>query len=271
VVAVGQMTARQHLDSAAPPMYPIIAQAAKVTGVVNVDVTIGPDGRVVRAFALGGPPMLVNAAETGVRAWRFHPIVLAGGEAVTARTVISVLYGPQPAQSAIDALVAYGDAMLLCAVGVDTQRFDAALPHCAKSIEIETSLTPTLRQGPRAGIVYGLALAGAGQHDEALTVLSNTERAHPKIGWSPIDEALGHIVRARAELGRGRLQDAAGRYEDAYDDFDQTRRRVPRDSPLRGYAITHQQQIGPEWAEVLDQLGRQRDAERVRARVQSLE
>jgi outer membrane biosynthesis protein TonB len=77
VVAVGQTTARQYLESAPTPMYPRIAQAINVTGVVNVDVTIGPDGRVVRAFALGGPPMLLAAAETGVRAWRFRPTAAA--------------------------------------------------------------------------------------------------------------------------------------------------------------------------------------------------
>jgi tetratricopeptide (TPR) repeat protein len=267
---IGQLAARQHLDHAPAPTYPMIAMAAKVTGVVSLDVTIAPDGRVLRSLALAGPPMLLAAAERGVAEWRFHPIVAVGGEAVTARTLITVLYGPQPAQPAIDALITYGDAMMLCAVGVETRRFEAVLPHCARSVEAVAALPRGLWQGPHARILHSLALAGAGRYDEALESLSRTEREHPKLGWSATDEALGHLVRARVELGRGKPQDAAGRFEDAYNTFDQTRRRIPRDSPLRGYVIEHQQRIGPEWAGVLDQLGRQRDAERVRGRVKEL-
>lgn len=57
--------------------------------------------------------MLQGAAEAGVRGWRFKPFTASSGEAVVARTVISVLFGPQPPLPALEALVAYGDAALL--------------------------------------------------------------------------------------------------------------------------------------------------------------
>jgi hypothetical protein len=144
------------------------------------------------------------------------------------------------------------------------------VPHCARSVEASTSLPPGLWHGPHARILYGLGLAGVARYDEAVENLSQAERQHPTLGWSATDEALGHLVRARVELGRGKLQDAAERFEDAYNTFDRTRRGVARDAPLRDYVLEHQQQVGPEWAGVLDQLGRQRDAERVRERVKAL-
>ena len=268
-VVIGQLLARQHLVSSPAPSYPMIAQAAKVAGAVNVDVTVAPDGRVIRAFPLGGPPMLQAAAETGVRGWRFRPFITTSGEAVIARTVISVLFGPQPSRPALEALVAYGDAALGCTVALDGP-LEAALPLCAKAYELEVSLT-TLRQGPQAGLAYALTLSYAGRHDEALEFLSQTEKAFNRDGWTPAEEGLSHLVRARAERTRGNLRQAAERYDDAYNLFALTRRRVDRNSPLQGASLAHQRRIGPEWAEVLDQLGRQRDAERVRARVQALD
>jgi hypothetical protein len=76
--------------------------------------------------------------------------------------------------------------------------------------------------------------------------------------------------KRRAHRGLGSLRDAAERFEDAYDDFDRVRRFVPRDSPLRATCLAFQVRIAPEWAEVLDQLGRQRDADRVRSRAKDL-
>jgi len=261
--------ARQHLVSSPVPSYPMIAQAAKVAGAVNVDVTIAADGRVIHAFPLGGPPMLQAAAERGVRGWRFKPFSNTSGEPVIARTVLSVLFGPQPSRPALEALVAYGDAALACAVALDGP-LEAALPVCAKAYELEVSLT-TLRQGPPAGLAYGLTLSYAERHDEALVLLSQTEKAFHRDGWIPAEEGLGHLMRARAERARGDLRKAAERYDDAYNQFALTRRRVDRASPLQRVSLAHQRRIGPEWAEVLDQLGRQRDAARVRARVQALD
>lgn len=54
----------------AVPLYPPLARAAKVQGVVHVKITT--DGlRVVSAQAEEGPRLLVNAAEESARTWQF--------------------------------------------------------------------------------------------------------------------------------------------------------------------------------------------------------
>jgi TonB family protein len=60
------------------PEYPMIARDQHAEGTVRLNVTIGPDG-VVRGIAvLGGPRLLVEAAESAVRQWRYTPTTLDG-------------------------------------------------------------------------------------------------------------------------------------------------------------------------------------------------
>ena len=60
------------------PVYPSIAQSARVQGVVIVEATIGPDGRVAEARVLRSIPLLDQAALDAVKQWVFTPTLLNG-------------------------------------------------------------------------------------------------------------------------------------------------------------------------------------------------
>jgi len=60
------------------PIYPAIAQSAKVQGVVIVEVLIGPDGTVQAGQILRSIPLLDQAALDAVRQWRYTPTLLNG-------------------------------------------------------------------------------------------------------------------------------------------------------------------------------------------------
>jgi protein TonB len=60
------------------PVYPAIAQSARVSGIVIVEATIGADGRVVDARVLRSIPLLDLAALDAVRQWEFTPTLLNG-------------------------------------------------------------------------------------------------------------------------------------------------------------------------------------------------
>ena len=51
------------------PVYPPIAQSARVQGVVIIEATIGTDGRVKEAKVLRGQPLLDQAALDAVKQW----------------------------------------------------------------------------------------------------------------------------------------------------------------------------------------------------------
>jgi TonB family protein len=60
------------------PIYPTIAQEQHAEGTVRLNVTVGPDGIVRGVALLGGPRLLVDAAEKAVRQWRYTPTLLDG-------------------------------------------------------------------------------------------------------------------------------------------------------------------------------------------------
>ena len=60
------------------PVYPPIAQAARVQGMVIIEAIIGADGRVQDARVLRSRPMLDEAALAAVRQWTYTPTLLNG-------------------------------------------------------------------------------------------------------------------------------------------------------------------------------------------------
>ena len=60
------------------PVYPAIAQSARVQGVVIIEATIGPNGAVQEAKVLRSIPLLDQAALDAVRQWQFTPTLLNG-------------------------------------------------------------------------------------------------------------------------------------------------------------------------------------------------
>ena len=61
-----------------PPVYPSIAQQARVDGIVIIEAIIGIDGRVKEARVLRSKPLLEDAALEAVRQWVFTPTTLNG-------------------------------------------------------------------------------------------------------------------------------------------------------------------------------------------------
>ncbi len=60
------------------PVYPALAQQARVQGTVKLSVTIGADGRVSNIQVVSGHPLLVPAAIEAVRKWVYRPTLLNG-------------------------------------------------------------------------------------------------------------------------------------------------------------------------------------------------
>jgi protein TonB len=60
------------------PQYPQIAQSARVAGIVIIEATISPQGKVTNARVLRGVPLLNDAALDAVRQWEYTPTMLNG-------------------------------------------------------------------------------------------------------------------------------------------------------------------------------------------------
>lgn len=69
------------------PVYPAIARAARVEGIVILEAVIGEDGAVRDVRVLRSLPLLDDAAIDAVRQWRFTPTLLNGRPVPVVMTV----------------------------------------------------------------------------------------------------------------------------------------------------------------------------------------
>jgi TonB family protein len=60
------------------PVYPPMAQSAGVSGVVTIEATIDPEGKVIDAKVVRSIPLLDQAALDAVRQWEYSPTLLNG-------------------------------------------------------------------------------------------------------------------------------------------------------------------------------------------------
>jgi TonB family protein len=56
-----------------PPKYPEVARRMQMSGLVKLRASVAPNGTVKSIEALGGSPLLIQAAEDAVRKWKYAP------------------------------------------------------------------------------------------------------------------------------------------------------------------------------------------------------
>jgi TonB family protein len=58
------------------PVYPDIARRMSIAGTVRLAVVVAPNGTVKSSKAVGGHPVLVNAAMEAMKRWKFEPAAM---------------------------------------------------------------------------------------------------------------------------------------------------------------------------------------------------
>jgi len=59
------------IKSRVPPVYPELARRMKISGIVVLEATVDPEGKVKGVKTVNGNRLLATAAEDAVRQWRF--------------------------------------------------------------------------------------------------------------------------------------------------------------------------------------------------------
>jgi periplasmic protein TonB len=88
-IRVGGNVSQANLISQPKPVYPPLAKAARVQGVVKFEAQISKDGSIQNLHLISGPPLLVQAAMQAVQNWKYRPTLL-NGEPVEVITTIDV-------------------------------------------------------------------------------------------------------------------------------------------------------------------------------------
>lgn len=73
------------------PTYPVVAQAARVSGTVALQATISRTGAIENLRVVSGPTMLQQAARDAVKQWRYRPYIL-NGQPVEVETTVNVQF-----------------------------------------------------------------------------------------------------------------------------------------------------------------------------------
>jgi TonB family protein len=68
-----QSDGNRRIVSQITPDYPSIARRLRLTGMVRISATVGPNGKVVRTEVLGGNPVFAQSATTAVSKFKWEP------------------------------------------------------------------------------------------------------------------------------------------------------------------------------------------------------
>ena len=99
-IRVGGQIKAPTLVNKVAPIYPPLAQSARVSGVVILEAVIGTDGRVMDAKILRSIPLLDAAALDAVKQWEYTPTLLNGSPTPVIMTVTITFTLPPPPQPA---------------------------------------------------------------------------------------------------------------------------------------------------------------------------
>jgi TonB family protein len=90
-IRVSRAVQASQLVSKVEPIYPPLAEQARIQGTVELEAVIGKDGTIQNLTVLRGPPLLVQAALDAARQWRYQP-TRVNNEPVEVVTVIEVVF-----------------------------------------------------------------------------------------------------------------------------------------------------------------------------------
>ena len=88
-IRVGEAVQEQKLIRRVDPVYPALAQQARIQGVVRLNLLISREGTVVNITVLSGHPLRTGAAIDAAKKWIYQPTLLNGApvEVVTSASV----------------------------------------------------------------------------------------------------------------------------------------------------------------------------------------
>ncbi len=90
-IMISSGVAQALIQSKVPPVYPVDAKAAGITGTVVLDAVIGTTGAVEQLKVISGPAELQQASLDAVRQWQYQPYLL-NGQPVEVQTQVNIIF-----------------------------------------------------------------------------------------------------------------------------------------------------------------------------------
>lgn len=201
-----------HLLKRTDPVYPPIAKAARVSGPVTFKLTVGPDGHVLHATLISGPPLLAGAAVECVQEWIYEPR-LQEGKPVETTTFATVTFSnglkARPDEKMMDK---FWPLERTCMEDIASKAAPAKqADQCQKAAEVASTFDPTERYEVRRNAFVSASSALLHNHqnpqalDYATKAVDIAEQGH--LDGAPA--AAAYAARAQAEATTGNLAAAS--------------------------------------------------------------
>jgi len=261
VLRISAATAEQSVLKKVEPIYPQLAKAARVEGIVIVSIIISPEGKARPERAISGHPILIQSVMVAVHQWEYRPYLLEGKlRAVTALVRVPFSLGHTPKED--PGFTAYDEQETKCQVLLDQQSYASAQQVCAPLPELAEKATF------RSDIAYGLsglAYFKAANFHDALVAWQH-QLAITK-GWHPSSESgEAYFNVARALQATGDLNGARSHYEHAVNNFESLHHDIPESNAI----VEHLRIVLQNYASLLRQMGNKEKAEAMERKAEAI-
>jgi TonB family protein len=168
IPTIAKDEATKHLIKKVEPVTPPIAKVAKIGGPVAAEIVIALDGSVESVKITSGAPLLLQAATTAIKQWKFDPFV-ENGYAIRVRTSVEVVFPGQMSQDEQASRQAFFPADDKCRQLVDEQSYYEAEKTCSQAIDLSNKLpSDAVLERSEVQSLLGHALLLQGKPEEAL-------------------------------------------------------------------------------------------------------
>ncbi|MFN0110014.1 MAG: energy transducer TonB [Blastocatellia bacterium] len=165
------------------PAYPPVAKAAKASGVIQVQITISEEGKVIDATAISGHPLLRDAAVEAARQWEFKPTEL-GGQPVKVQGVLTFNFTLQGEENNSAAQNNAQPARQFSRVNLSNSNTESLGKQTIEGIEVEGKRTTTTIPAGAIGNERSIEMVSETWYSPELQTTIMTKRNDPTSGES---------------------------------------------------------------------------------------
>jgi TonB family protein len=217
--------ADRHLTKRVQAVYPAMAQIAHIVGEVTLRFTISETGKVADVQPVSGHPLLVEAAQTALKQWRYTPFEVSGRRiSVVTSVVIEFPKGlPLIREDRVKKMEKerqfdqFDSDLLACTLQVEKRQLAEAEPICRRALAVSKTLSPQDELSRMKADQYmGHLLLAQGKNAEALENYEEELRIAEKNAENDeydLAEALVNVGNAKRDLGD--LKGAVQYYQEA--------------------------------------------------------
>ena len=237
----------RHLAQYGEPVYPPIAKTLRLQGSVLLHVSVDPKGTVTKVEAVGGGPLMLQAAAIeAVKKWSYRPFEV-DGKAVAVQVVVSVPFSlgiPAAEEKSDDAIgQAYFPKADECHAANSVGHWNDAVKACGDLVAIAERFpnqTSRANEVETAHQDYGEALAFAGQMPAALEQFRlTTGLANSCFKPNDAEYATAYYWQAFGEHSSHLLSEAERDYSIAESSYRRAILNLPDLKKMYGRSLAH--------------------------------